>query len=68
MRFGDPDFAYGVLEAKTVGRVVLRMANADVLPLQLSGFADTVGRYLQEVYKLADDEREHANTLASPLD
>jgi N-acetylated-alpha-linked acidic dipeptidase len=68
VRFGDPDFAYGVLEAKTVGRVVLRMANAQVLPLQLSGFADTVSRYLQEVHKLADDEREHANTLASLLD
>jgi N-acetylated-alpha-linked acidic dipeptidase len=67
-RFGDPDFAYGVLEAKTVGRLVLRMANAHVLPLQLSGFADTVSRYLQEVHKLVDDEREHANTLASLLD
>jgi N-acetylated-alpha-linked acidic dipeptidase len=68
VRFGDPDFAYGVLEAKTVGHVVLRMADADVLPLQLSGFADTVGRYLQEVHKLADDEREHANTLAALLE
>jgi len=68
VRFGDPDFAYGVLEAKTVGHVALRMANADVLPLQLGGFADTVGRYVQEVHKLADDERAHANALATLLD
>jgi N-acetylated-alpha-linked acidic dipeptidase len=64
-RFGDPNFAYGVLEAETVGHVVLRIADADVLPLQLTGFADTIGRYVQEVHKLADDERTHAQALAS---
>lgn len=68
IRFGDPNFAYGVLEAETVGRLVLRMADADVLPLQLTSFAETIGRYLQEVHKLADDEREHAQALGSLLD
>jgi N-acetylated-alpha-linked acidic dipeptidase len=68
VRFGDPTFAYGVLEAETVGRLVLRMADADVLPLQLTSFADTIARYLQEVHKLADDEREHAQALGSLLD
>ena len=68
VRFGDPGFAYGVLEAKTIGHVVLRMADADVLPLQLTGFADTVGRYVLEIHKLADDEREHATALGSLLD
>jgi N-acetylated-alpha-linked acidic dipeptidase len=68
VRFGDPDFAYGVAEAKTVGHVVLRMADADVLPLQLSSFAETVARYLKQIHTLADDKREHADRLASLLD
>ena len=36
---------------------MLRLANADVLPFELTTFADTVGRYLDEVTKLADNER-----------
>ena len=68
VRFADPDFAYAVVEAQTVGRLILRVANADVLPLQLRDFADTVARYIREVRKLADDARAHANTLASLLD
>ena len=65
VRFGDPDFLYEVLVAETVGHLVLRLADADVLPLQLSGFAATIGRYVQEVHKLTDDERAHAHSLAS---
>ena len=44
--------------AKTAGRAVLRFADADYLPLTFSNFADTVGRYVGEVMKLASDERE----------
>jgi N-acetylated-alpha-linked acidic dipeptidase len=67
-RFGDPTFAYGVAEAQTAGRVVLRMADADVLPLQFGGFAETVDGYLQELHKLADDQRKHAANLAKLID
>jgi N-acetylated-alpha-linked acidic dipeptidase len=56
-RFGDPNFDYGIAQAKTTGRLVLRLANADVLPFELTTFADTVGRYLDELTKLADNER-----------
>lgn len=56
-RFGDPNFVYGIVTAKTAGRMTLRLANADVLPLQVKTFADTVGRYATEVVKLADDTR-----------
>src|SRR5204863_10046217 len=57
-RFGDPGFAYGVALAQTSGRVVLRLANANVLPLEFTDFADTLAKYTSEVKKLADDERE----------
>ena len=33
-RFGDPNFDYGIAQAKTTGRLVLRLANADVLPFE----------------------------------
>jgi N-acetylated-alpha-linked acidic dipeptidase len=57
-RFMDPTFAYGVTLAKTVGRLVLRLADADVLPLDFGRFSATVGRYVDEVEKLADDLRQ----------
>jgi N-acetylated-alpha-linked acidic dipeptidase len=56
-RFIDPTFDYGVAQAKTTGRLVLRLADADVLPFEITSFADTVSRYADEVMKLADSER-----------
>ncbi|MDO8377514.1 transferrin receptor-like dimerization domain-containing protein [Phenylobacterium sp.] len=63
-RFVDPGFAYAGALAKTGGRLVLRLADAD-LPLQrYSNFADTVATYLDQVKKLADAKRETADTQA----
>ena len=56
-RFGDPNFDYGIAQAKTTGRLVLRLANADVLPFELKTFADTVSRYLDELTKLSETTR-----------
>ncbi len=56
-RFIDPTFDYGVALSQTAGRVVLRFADADTLPLSFADFTDTVGRYVKEVSKLAEDTR-----------
>jgi N-acetylated-alpha-linked acidic dipeptidase len=57
-KFVDPGFAYAAALAKTTGRIVLRMSEAD-LPVQRYGdFADTVSGYLDEVKKLANTKRE----------
>ena len=49
-RFVDPDFAYGVTLAKTGGRTVLRLADADVLPFELRrASAARIGSYVDEV-------------------
>src|SRR6185295_18742242 len=45
-RFVDPDFAYGVILAQTGGRTVLRLAEADVLPFEFTGSADTISKYV----------------------
>ena len=68
VRFGDPGFQYGVAESETVGHVVLRMANADVLPLEFAGFADTVGDYVEQLQRLVDEKRKNANQLGKLLD
>jgi N-acetylated-alpha-linked acidic dipeptidase len=57
-RFADPGFQYAAALAMTAGRVVLRFANADFLPLSVSNLADTIARYTTEVTKLNNDERE----------
>ena len=55
--FDDPGLKYGVALSKTVGRLVLRVADADTPPQRFGDFADTVSTYLTEVKKLADDRR-----------
>ncbi len=66
-RFVDPGFVYDATLAKTVGRLVWRVADAD-LPVQRFGsFADTMGRYLDEVKKLSDAKRDEAATQARLL-
>lgn len=63
IRYGDPDFAYGVMLAKTAGRLALRTANADVLPVQAGDFADTMERYGKELHKLVDDGKKRQEAL-----
>lgn len=65
MRFGDPSFAYGLAESQTVGHVVLRVADADVLPMQFTDVAGVYEGYVKQLHKLADDKREHAQALAA---
>src|SRR5437899_2296392 len=59
-RFGDPGFVYTPLLAKTAGRIVLRIADADVPLARYGDFADTVARYVDQVKKLADAKRQQA--------
>jgi N-acetylated-alpha-linked acidic dipeptidase len=57
LRFGDPKFDYGIVQAKTTGRMVLRLANAEALPFETKTLADTISRYESEVTKLAETMR-----------
>jgi N-acetylated-alpha-linked acidic dipeptidase len=68
VRFGDPTFVYGVAEAETAGHVLLRMADAEVLPLEFTGFADTVGAYTDELRSISDERRRKSAELARLLD
>ncbi len=55
--FDDPGLKYGAALSKTIGRLVLRIADADTPPQHFTDFSDTVAVYLDEVKKLADDRR-----------
>jgi N-acetylated-alpha-linked acidic dipeptidase len=66
-RFVDPGFVYDALLAKTIGRMVLRVADSNVPVQREMDFADAVSNYLDEVKKLADDKREEAETQAGLL-
>jgi N-acetylated-alpha-linked acidic dipeptidase len=67
-RFSDPGFVYSVTLAKTVGRLALRAADADLAPFQFSDLADTVAGETEELKKLVTTEREHAVTVDRLLD
>jgi N-acetylated-alpha-linked acidic dipeptidase len=68
VRFGDPGFVYGIAEAQTVGHLILRVADADVLPLQFAAFADAVEGYVGELHALADQKRKAALEVGKLLD
>jgi N-acetylated-alpha-linked acidic dipeptidase len=63
IRFGDPGFNYGLIESQTVGHVILRVADADILPMQFGDLAGVYDGYVRELHKLADGKREHSQML-----
>jgi N-acetylated-alpha-linked acidic dipeptidase len=65
--FSDTDFAYGRALAQTAGTMVMRMADADVIPYQFTDQADTLHNYVTEVKKLADTMRTQAKETDSEL-
>jgi N-acetylated-alpha-linked acidic dipeptidase len=50
--FADTDFRYGRALAETIGTVVMRLADADLLPYDFTNLTDTVQKYAEELDKL----------------
>ncbi len=63
VRFIDPNFAYGIALSKVCGHSVMRLADADTLPFEFTGFADTIGTYVDEVTKLTDSMRDETTRM-----
>ncbi len=57
-RFSDATFVYGIAQARLTGRLVLRLAAADVLPFAFGGFAETVSGYVRALDRLAGEMRQ----------
>jgi N-acetylated-alpha-linked acidic dipeptidase len=62
IRFGDPGFKYGIALSKTTGRVMMRLANADVLPFDFNSFYKTLNDYATEVKTLLENQRSETET------
>jgi N-acetylated-alpha-linked acidic dipeptidase len=56
--FSDTNFVYGKALAQAGGTAIMRMADADLLPLQFTDFADDVKMYVTEVKKFSVEQRE----------
>lgn len=57
-RFKDPDMSYGIALAKTAGRITLRLANAQWLPLDFKPWQKTVSGYLDEIMETTAEMRK----------
>ncbi|MHB8477374.1 MAG: transferrin receptor-like dimerization domain-containing protein [Steroidobacteraceae bacterium] len=67
-RFVDPTFEYGVALAKVAGRLMLRAAQARLLPAKEGDFAASIAAYDDELHKLADGMRAKTLELSKLLD
>jgi N-acetylated-alpha-linked acidic dipeptidase len=66
-RFSDSDFEYGRALSQTVGTTLLRLANATVLPFYFVDYADTIGRYADEIEETIGKMNDAPNLDLSPL-
>jgi N-acetylated-alpha-linked acidic dipeptidase len=58
--FSDTDFSYGRALSQTAGTAVMRLADAELLPYDFTGLADTIHRYLDELQKLLQAKQDDA--------
>jgi N-acetylated-alpha-linked acidic dipeptidase len=65
--FSDTTFVYGRAMAQTDGKLVLRMANADVLPYDFAALADTLHLYAGQLKTLWEDQQTEAKNRAEAL-
>ena len=66
--FGDTKFVYGRAMAQLGGMSMMRMADADVLPLSFGDAADTIARYVKEVENFLKTEQDKQKEINQHLD
>ena len=66
--FSDTDFVYGRALAQTVGTMVLRFADADVLPYDFTDFADTIHKYSDELKTMLKNRQDEIRDRNQALD
>jgi len=69
-KFGDPNFQYHATAARIGAAMLLRVANADVLPFDYAEYARTMRRYLPAVERAVNDRHWNASltTLRGAID
>lgn len=56
--FVDTDFSYGRALAQTAGTAMMRLAGADLIPVEYSPQADAIAKYEAELEKLLKDKQD----------
>jgi N-acetylated-alpha-linked acidic dipeptidase len=56
--FADTDFSYGRALAQVAGTAVIRLADADLIPIDYAPQAEAIAKYESELEKLLKDKRE----------
>jgi N-acetylated-alpha-linked acidic dipeptidase len=56
--FSDGDFVYGRALAQVGGSMVMRLADADLLPFEFNDFSDTIQTYVKELKALSQKARD----------
>src|SRR5450432_2298795 len=56
--FSDTDFVYGRALAQAGGSMIMRLADADLLPFEFGDFSETVQTYIKELKALAQKSRD----------
>ena len=67
-KFSDPGFLYGRALSQFAGSLVVRLADAEILPFEFTNLADTTQTYVRELQNLLrqrqDDVRERNRQIA----
>jgi N-acetylated-alpha-linked acidic dipeptidase len=66
--FEDTDFAYGRALAQTAGIMMMRLADAEILPFKFTNFADTIHTYITEIKELDNTQRARTKELNSQIE
>ncbi|MGD2114308.1 MAG: transferrin receptor-like dimerization domain-containing protein [Acidobacteriota bacterium] len=67
-RFMDPGYLYGAAMVSTAGRLTLRLANADLLPLRFGNAAETYAGYLDDLMTRTDAMRKETEAHNRRID
>lgn len=65
--FDDTKFVYGCALAQTAGTTVMRLADADILPLDYSELTDTIRGYVNELKELLMHQQAESKELNTEI-
>lgn len=60
-RFGDPEWVYGPMLATADGLLAMRLANADILPYDVTRYAVDTRTHVNTLFEVADQRRIEVN-------
>jgi N-acetylated-alpha-linked acidic dipeptidase len=67
-KFLDTDFAYGRTLAQVAGSMMIRLADADLLPFEFTNLSDTVQTYVKELEALLKTQQDDARERNKQID